>query len=297
MLYNACMEVMTMKKNLLKLLTKDKEIRIFIVDATHILESSNLKDMNSDFARQLYTNIFIDCCLLRGFLTEVDHRINVSIRFKTAGYTAHCDIDGSGNVNCTFSSQLAAFNGDFADLVGDGASLSISRASWMAGIFTGTVELKSVSIDSCFSYFYSKSEQTKTIFRTWIENGIARGCLIQPLPFYNTDNLQFVTDTLDSADKYITKEQLDKIKNNIESYKAESEIETEWIEFISKLNYCYENKLPNTDLNAIECINYWRKLMNKSIGEDENLKNSIFSFHASLENSQFRYGLTDELYK
>lgn len=200
-----------MKKNLVKLLTKDKEIRIFIVDATNILERSNLMDMKTDFARQLYMNIFVDCCLLRGFLTEVDQRISISIRFKPAGCRAHCDIDGSGNVNCTFSSQIAAFNGDFADLVGDGASLSISRARWMAGIFTGTVELKSISIDSCFSYFYSKSEQTKTIFQTWIQNGIARGCLIQPLPFYKIDNLQFVTDSLDTAEKYITTEQWDEL--------------------------------------------------------------------------------------
>lgn len=100
-----------------------------------------------------------------------------------------------------------------------------------------------------------------------------------------------------SADKYITKEQLDKIKNNLESYKVDSEGATEWIEFISKLTYCYKNNLPNTDSNAIKCMNYWRKLMNKSIGRDEKLKDSIFTFHASLENSQLRYGLTDELYE
>jgi len=47
--------------------------------------------MKTDFARQLYTNIFIDCCLLRGFLTEIDQR-------KPAGYTAYCDVNGRGNV-------------------------------------------------------------------------------------------------------------------------------------------------------------------------------------------------------
>lgn len=207
MLYNACMEVMDMRKNLVKLLTKDKEIRLFIIDATNILEGSNLKNMKTDFARQLYTNIFIDCCLLRGFLTEVEQRISVSVRFKPAGHTAHCDVDGYGNVNCTFSSRLAAFNGNFADLVGEGTSLSITRGSWTGGMFTGTVELKSDSINSCFSYFYYKSEQTKTIFRTWIENGIARGCLIQPLPFYNINHLKFVTDSIDSAEKYMVTEQ------------------------------------------------------------------------------------------
>jgi hypothetical protein len=55
--------------------------------------------------------------------------------------------------------------------------------------------------------------------------------------------------------------------------------------------------LPYTDINAIECIEFWRNLINKSVGEDEKLKNSILSFHASVENSQLRYGLTDDLYK
>lgn len=200
MLYNAFMEVITMKKNLVKLLTKDKEFRIFIVDATSILEHSNLKDMKTDSARHLYTNIFIDCCLLRGFITEIEQRISVSIRFKPDGYTAHCDIDGSGKVNCVFSSRLANFNGVFDELTGEGASLSISRGSWMGGMFTGTVELKSASIDSCFSYFYSKSEQTKTIFRTWNENEVARGCMIQPLPFYNIDKLQVIKGNIDTTD-------------------------------------------------------------------------------------------------
>lgn len=100
-----------------------------------------------------------------------------------------------------------------------------------------------------------------------------------------------------SADKYFTKEQLDKIKNNFERYYAESDMALEWSEFIDKLKYCYKNKLLNTDLNAIKCVDYWRKLINQSVGEDEDLKNSIFSFHASSENSKFRYGLTDDLYK
>ncbi len=37
--------------------------------------------------------------------------------------------------------------------------------------------------------------------------------------------------------------------------------------------------------------------MNRLIGKDDKLKNSIFSFHASLDNPQLRYGLSDDLYK
>lgn len=188
-----------MEKNFVKLLTKDKEIRLFLVDATKALERSHIHEMKTDEARRLYTNIFIHCCLLSGFLTEVDQRINVSIRFQPEGYTAFCDVNGRGQVNCVFSPQLAAFTGDFVDLLGDRASLSISRGSWREGMFTGTVEMKATSIDACFSYFYSKSEQIKTIFRTWIKDGVARGCLIQPLPFSHLDRLQLILDQLDRS--------------------------------------------------------------------------------------------------
>lgn len=61
-------------------------------------------------------------------------------------------------------------------------------------------------MNSCFSHFNSKSEQTKTIFRTWIEHGTARGCLIQPLPFHNIDRLQFVIDSIDKSVKRIMTE-------------------------------------------------------------------------------------------
>lgn len=204
--------------NLKKLLTKDKEVRILIVDAENILKYSSLKNMKTDFSRQLYTNIFIDCCLLRGFITEEAQRISVSIHFKPVEHTVHCDIDGSGNINCTFSSQLSSYNGKFADLIGQGASLSITRGSWTGGMFTGTVELSSDSIDTCFSHFYSKSEQTKTIFRTWINSGVARGCLIQPLPFYSIDNLKFINESIDKAEESMITEQLENLPRIVFPY-------------------------------------------------------------------------------
>ncbi|SEN51992.1 molecular chaperone Hsp33 [Amphibacillus marinus] len=187
-------------KNLVRFLTRDKEFRIFIVDVRSILECSYFKNMKTDFARQLYTNIFINCCLLRGFITEMDQRISVSVRFKLAGHTAHCEIDGSGKISCVFSSSLTNFNGVFEDLIGQGATLSMSRGSWTGGMFTGTVELTATSVDSWFSYFYEKSEQTKTIFQTWNANGIVRGCMVQPLPLYSRSNLKNIKEYICNLD-------------------------------------------------------------------------------------------------
>ncbi|SEN51956.1 DNA-binding transcriptional regulator, MerR family [Amphibacillus marinus] len=101
-----------------------------------------------------------------------------------------------------------------------------------------------------------------------------------------------------SADKYFTREQFDKLRGNIggDSPKLEKVL-ANWLFFITKLNYCYNNKLPNTDSIALECIDYWRNIENEIIGQDENLKESILLFHNDIDNFHLRYGLTDELYK
>jgi DNA-binding transcriptional MerR regulator len=59
-----------------------------------------------------------------------------------------------------------------------------------------------------------------------------------------------------SADKYISKDELNIIKNNIKKYRSETDGTSEWLTFITKLNYCCKNKLPYTDINAIECIEF-----------------------------------------
>ena len=78
---------------------------------------------------------------------------------------------------------------------------------------------------------------------------------------------------------------------------GKSEIASGWMTFISKLETCYKNKLPKTDPYAIDCIAYWRKVTTHFIGEDQQMENSILSFHATQENNQLKYGLTDELYQ
>lgn len=53
MMYDVFMEVINMKNNLLKLLTNNKEVRLYIVDVKDILEYSNIKEVETDFANGL----------------------------------------------------------------------------------------------------------------------------------------------------------------------------------------------------------------------------------------------------
>ena len=100
-----------------------------------------------------------------------------------------------------------------------------------------------------------------------------------------------------SSDKYFTKEQFDKLKNHYENYSQESEVVSEWITFIAKLETCCKNKLPKTDSNAKDCIAYWRKMTAHVIGDDPQMEHAILSFHSAQESNQLKYGLTDELYQ
>jgi|LSQX01.2.fsa_nt_gb DNA-binding transcriptional MerR regulator len=99
-----------------------------------------------------------------------------------------------------------------------------------------------------------------------------------------------------SADNYLTKEQFDRLKDRLKDYSSAKDTSSEWFDFISKLTYCYKNNLSKSDKMAKECIEYWKDLTSNIIAKDEEIEDSVFSFHASQNNTQLRYGLTNELF-
>lgn len=170
-------------KKLVKLLTTDKQARLYLTDATEVLRQSGWEEIKTPDAQELYRTMFTICCLLRGLLTQEEQRISIHLRFRKKGHSLQCEVDGTGNIHCLFSASLKVFEGRITDLVGEGATLSLTRGSWKGGMFTGTVEAKAGTLEDCFADFYSQSEQTETIFLIGEDKETARGCMIQPLPF------------------------------------------------------------------------------------------------------------------
>jgi len=116
--------------------------------------------------------------------------------------------------------------------------------------------------------------------------------------YLSTEDFQTIVPFINaSADQYFTKEQFEELRNRHESLNQESEITAEWMKFILKLENCYKNKLPKTDSDAIDCIEYWNKMTTCLIGDDQQMENSILSFHSSQGSDQLKYGLTEELYQ
>ena len=190
-----------MNNHLKKLITKDREIRLFLIDTTHILSENKLSEMKTEFANNLYTRLFTCCSLLRGLLATEDQRLSMKIQLEPRGYYANAEVDGYGHVNCTLSPELKSYDGSYSDLVGESSIISITRGSWLGGMFTGTVELTSDSIESALSYFYSQSEQLETTFVTWGGPWVTGGLMIQPLPFADMTKLRDRVDVLRSVSK------------------------------------------------------------------------------------------------
>ena len=64
MTYDVFMEVINMKNNRLKLLTNNKEVRLYIVDVTDLLEYSNIKEVKQILQRgfiQRYLRVAAYC--------------------------------------------------------------------------------------------------------------------------------------------------------------------------------------------------------------------------------------------
>lgn len=190
-----------MAGELLKLLTLEKDARLFVVDVTEPLRERRSPEVTAETetAQSLYKKVFTNCALMRGMLAD-EQRLSVNLRFRGEGYSVHGEVDGRGHVHCVLSAKMRAFDGDLADLVGEGATLSITRGSWTGGMFTGTIELSTPDVDRFFSQFYCQSEQLETVFVSWTDEEPARGCMIQPLPCASGGRFQeLVTQVRDLA--------------------------------------------------------------------------------------------------
>ena len=99
-----------------------------------------------------------------------------------------------------------------------------------------------------------------------------------------------------SADRYLSREQFEQLKERYVA-NAGSDLASGWLTFIGKLRNCYEQRLPKTHPDAMECVAYWKAVADRFVGDHPELRKAVWSFHASRERGRLNYGLTDELYQ
>lgn len=193
-----------MKATITKLITNDKQARIYILDNTDLIqELVSLENFNI-ISREALSTTFTLSSLLCGLLKD-KQRVSIQINTSTSSKYIRCDVDSHGNVRGYASEDLIYNKENFnsiPELIGNKGIIKVTKDIGMGSLFTGIVDMPYKNIVDDFSNYFLKSDQVETAFRYYYkeENSktlYSRGILFQPLPFCNPDLLSNWLDYID----------------------------------------------------------------------------------------------------
>lgn len=177
-----------METVLFKLLTKDKQARIYYVDNTLLLDAIDDKSFKNAFTSDIFYTSATFCCFLHGMMTS-GNRVSVKLETSDSSAFLICGANANGSIQGYASDDYR--QKDYADLqsmIGTSGCLKVIRDNGQGAIFTGIVDLMESSMQNNLAHYFSQSEQTKTTIHYFrdIQNTkvqLSRGVLIQALPF------------------------------------------------------------------------------------------------------------------
>lgn len=166
-------------KNIIKMLSKNKDFRIVIADIYKIAENE-LKDFTgSNSVREFLEQIITNCILLSA-INDFNQKISFSLRLSRE-ISIFCRI-ANLKFSLEYTDKLNEFDGTIFSLFDDKSVLSITTGDWETGLYTGTVEAHIDNVDMLFAHFTVQSEQLLSHF-IMAGKTTTRGLLFQPLPF------------------------------------------------------------------------------------------------------------------
>ncbi len=166
-------------KNIIKMLSTNKDFRIVIADTYQIAEKELNDFTGNDYIREFLKQIITNCILLSA-MNDFNQKISFSLRLSKE-ISIFCMITNS-KFSIEYTGKLSQFDGTIADLFDGKSLLSITTGDWNTGLHTGTVEAHIDNVNILFDYFTVQSEQLPSHFIMAGDNS-ARGMLMQPLPF------------------------------------------------------------------------------------------------------------------
>lgn len=166
-------------KNIIKMLSANKDYRVVIADTLHIAEKELGNFTGQACIRGFLEQIITNCTLLSA-MNDFSQKISFMLRLAK-GVTISCMISKS-KFNIDYAEKLNEFDGTVSDLFDDKSVLSITTGDWETGLHTGTVEAHIDNVDILFAHFTVQSEQLPSHF-IMAGTKTTRGLLFQPLPF------------------------------------------------------------------------------------------------------------------
>jgi len=160
-----------MQNYIVKTLLYDKQVRMFFVDNTQLI--NNILEMNNGtdkMLKHLLGKTVSAVSLMSGTLEE-EQRLSLQITMSNPRYKIFADADSSGNVRGYANDALQTISTDFLsrisieEFIGQKGSIRVIKGSRM-NQFTGITDMPYQNITDDLSHYYIQSEQTQTFIGT-----------------------------------------------------------------------------------------------------------------------------------
>ncbi len=154
-----------MKNNIIKALIFDKQLRLYFVDNTPLINEI----IRRNHQHNRITNVALGktlsgISLLSATLKE-KQRLSATLIMSNPKYKIFADTDASGNVRGYANQNFVNENNSLQNLIGNNASIRMIKGTEMHQ-FTGITDMPYRDIDKDLSYYFRQSEQLETYLET-----------------------------------------------------------------------------------------------------------------------------------
>lgn len=161
--------IIDMRNMIIKTLVFDKQVRLFILDNTALIDE--IIGLNKQNHRLLNLTLgkTISAISLLSATMKGEQRLNVTVTMSNPNYKIFVDADAHGNIRGYASQSLLKAEGmedvSIKKLIGDKAFIRMIKGSDMHQ-FTGITDMPYQNIDNDLSHYFEQSEQVKTSIET-----------------------------------------------------------------------------------------------------------------------------------
>ena len=159
-----------MKNTIVKTLVYDKQVRLFFVDNTKLINDIFNQNNITDKVRKLIMGKAISIVSLISGTLKGDQRISFQITMSNPKHKVFADADANGNVRGFLSDELlsdplnCSNNVSIKDLIDNNGNIRVIKGSAM-NQFTGITDMPYRNIVDDISHYFIQSEQVQTYLK------------------------------------------------------------------------------------------------------------------------------------
>ncbi|WP_174613690.1 Hsp33 family molecular chaperone HslO [Virgibacillus ihumii] len=225
-----------MRNKIIKALVFDKQVRLFILDNTALIDEIISLNRQNHRLLNLALGKTISGISLLSATMKGEQRLSAIITMSNPKYRIFADTDAHGNIRGYASQSLLKAKGmkdvSFKDLIGHEASIRMIKGSDM-NQFTGITDMPYQNIDDDLSHYFKQSEQVETYIETNVcldeKNTILYSYamyaqLLPGAPEYLLNEVKEKIDTNSTIFKNLKDMNSIQINKNLKEYFSDSEV-------------------------------------------------------------------------